>query len=91
MEFVQIPVRLYYDYLDDHADLRVKNWLGMSSPFPTIALSLAYFVIVKVKLSRQVYSKEYSCQFSICSVKNWFKTKKNITAIDFGLEENFEH
>jgi hypothetical protein len=49
MELLNSPVRLYYEYLDGYADPRIKNWLGMSSPFPTMAISLAYVIIVKVK------------------------------------------
>lgn len=47
MEVLKNPLK-FHEFLDARADPRVKDWLGMSSPFPTMALSLAYVVIVKV-------------------------------------------
>lgn len=44
MEFVGQSIK----NLENYADPRVANWLGMSSPFPTIAISLTYVSIVKV-------------------------------------------
>jgi hypothetical protein len=50
MEFIESPASFYYNNLDEYADPRVKDWLGMSSPFPTIGISLSYVFIVKVQL-----------------------------------------
>lgn len=36
------------DLMDNKSDPRVKDWFLMSSPFPTIAISLTYAYFVKV-------------------------------------------
>lgn len=36
------------DLMDNKSDPRVSDWALMSSPFPTIAISLAYAYFVKV-------------------------------------------
>lgn len=36
------------DVMDNKSDPRTTNWFMMSSPLPTIALSLSYICIVKV-------------------------------------------
>lgn len=38
----------YRDLMDNKSDPRTTNWPLMSSPFPTIAISLAYAFFVKV-------------------------------------------
>jgi hypothetical protein len=48
-KFLENPISGYLDFLD-LGDLRVKDWFGMSSPFPTIGLSLTYVLIVKVNI-----------------------------------------
>jgi hypothetical protein len=45
MEFVRFVTTFHTKTYDQ----RVKDWLGMSSPLPTIAVSLTYVFIVKVK------------------------------------------
>lgn len=37
------------DLMDNKSDQRTRDWAMMSSPFPTIAVCLAYAYIVKVK------------------------------------------
>lgn len=40
----------YRDLMDNHADPRTTNWPLMSSPFPTMAISLCYAYFAKVRL-----------------------------------------
>jgi elongation of very long chain fatty acids protein 7 len=50
METFKKVINFYHEVLEDYGDPRVKDWFGMSSPFPTIGLSLTYVLIVKVKV-----------------------------------------
>lgn len=38
------------DLMDNKSDPRTNDWLLMSSPFPTIAISLTYAYCVKVRI-----------------------------------------
>uniref|UniRef100_A0A1B0D2R7 Uncharacterized protein n=1 Tax=Phlebotomus papatasi TaxID=29031 RepID=A0A1B0D2R7_PHLPP len=49
MSFLQSIYDGYRDLMDNKSDPRTKDWPLMSSPFPTIAISLAYAYFVKVK------------------------------------------
>jgi hypothetical protein len=40
----------FFTFMEVNQDHRVKNWLGMSSIYPTIALSFSYVLVVKVKV-----------------------------------------
>lgn len=44
---IQYIIDGYHDIMDNKSDPRVKDWLMMSSPFPTMALSLCYAIFVK--------------------------------------------
>jgi hypothetical protein len=46
----------FFSFTEKNQDFRVKGWLGMSSIYPTIALSLTYVFIVKVKVQTTVHS-----------------------------------
>lgn len=44
------------DLMDNKSDPRTRDWLLMSSPFPTIAISLTYAYCVKVgKIKKIMY------------------------------------
>jgi hypothetical protein len=47
---VEKIIQSYHTFLEDYGDPRVKDWFGMSSPLPTIGLSLTYVFIVKVNI-----------------------------------------
>lgn len=40
------------DLMDNKSDPRTRDWMLMSSPFPTIALSLTYAYCVKVSITK---------------------------------------
>ena len=42
---VHVQVFLYYKYLLSLGDRRVESWPLMTSPFPTIALTLSYLLV----------------------------------------------
>uniref|UniRef100_A0A1L8DYF1 Elongation of very long chain fatty acids protein n=2 Tax=Nyssomyia neivai TaxID=330878 RepID=A0A1L8DYF1_9DIPT len=48
MSFLQAFYDGYRDLMDNKSDPRTKDWPLMSSPFPTIAISLTYAYFVKV-------------------------------------------
>lgn len=41
------------DLMDNKSDPRTNDWLLMSSPFPTIAISLTYAYCVKVRICKR--------------------------------------
>lgn len=43
------------DLMDNKSDPRTRDWLLMSSPFPTIAISLTYAYCVKVGCIESVF------------------------------------
>lgn len=58
----------YRDLMDNHADPRTTNWPLMSSPFPTMAISLcyAYFAKVRLKMSWGIFLQE---RVNICEIR----------------------
>jgi hypothetical protein len=51
-KFMMELVSNFVGFFDKYGDPRVKDWLGMSSPLPTIGVSLTYVFIVKVKVKK---------------------------------------
>lgn len=57
-------LRNFQVFLDDNSDPRVKNWFMMSSPLPTLAIVLCYFVFVKVSFNYYVRNiKRFKVKF----------------------------
>ena len=57
-------LRQYSLIMEDRADPRVKDWLLMSSPAPTLVICLAYLLVVRVlgpmfMRNREPYSLKY--------------------------------
>ena len=51
---MSLPFKVYSiwrDLMDNKSDPRTTNWFMMSSPFPTMALSLCYIFTVTVSLT----------------------------------------
>lgn len=50
MDFITQFQEGWRDLMDNKSDPRTRDWFLMSSPFPTIAISLFYAYFVKVSL-----------------------------------------
>lgn len=50
MDYVTRFYEGWRDLMDNKSDPRTTDWLLMSSPFPTIAISLSYAYCVKVRM-----------------------------------------
>lgn len=48
MYYAQVIYEGWRDLMDNKSDPRTRDWFLMSSPFPTIAISLTYAYFVKV-------------------------------------------
>lgn len=48
MDLISKFYESWEDLMDNKSDQRTTNWFMMSSPFPTVAICLAYVYIVKV-------------------------------------------
>jgi elongation of very long chain fatty acids protein 7 len=59
MEFIDNFTGFYHIILEIYGDSRVKNWLGMSSPLPTVGVSLVYVFVVKVNNNFSVSINEF--------------------------------
>ena len=54
---VHVQVFLYYKYLLSLGDRRVESWPLMTSPFPTIALTLSY-LLVRTSLYNPLFNRK---------------------------------
>lgn len=50
MDYVTRFYEGWRDLMDNKSDPRTTDWFLMSSPFPTIAISLSYAYFVKVRI-----------------------------------------
>lgn len=50
MDYITSIHEGWRDLMDNKSDPRTSEWLLMSSPFPTIAISLSYAYFVKVRI-----------------------------------------
>lgn len=59
MDYVTRFYEGWRDLMDNKSDPRTTDWFLMSSPFPTIIISLSYAYFVKVR-TRQLTNKSYN-------------------------------
>lgn len=59
MDYVTGFYEGWRDLMDNKSDPRTSDWFLMSSPFPTIVISLSYAYFVKVRILSNKYQSIY--------------------------------